>query len=48
MVKLMQAKHGDEESYKALVLGPAHILDTLPEVNETTLQWMSSLRTAGA
>ena len=34
-------------SYKPLVLGPAQFLETVPEVDESTVRWMGSLRTAG-
>ena len=44
---LVQAKRGEDESYKPLVLGPALYLNTLPEVDESILRWRSSLRTAG-
>ena len=48
-VFFVQAVRDGDEHYAALVLGPSPTLDTVPEVpevDEPTLQWMSSLRKA--
>ena len=44
-ISCVQAKTGEEETYKPLVSGPARHLDG---VDAPTLRWMNSLRKAGA
>ena len=44
----MQTECGEDEVYQTLVLGPSLYLDSLHEVDQCTLRWMSSLRKTGA
>ena len=44
----VQTECGEDEVYQTLVLGPSIYLDSLHEVDQSTLRWMSSLRKTGA
>ena len=44
----VQTECGEDEVYQTLVLGPSLYLDSLHEVDQSTLRWMSSLRKTGA